>query len=76
LDVVTESLRVAFVVGIVAIPILYWFSGSRSAGRDQNRAQNEDGRVEHEARSTAHRPDRVSTNPRKEEVAGERDVDA
>ena len=41
LDVVKEALRVFFVVGIVLIPILYWISG-KAAGRNQNRARNED----------------------------------
>ncbi len=39
MDLVTVF-RVAFVVGLVAIPILYVLFGTGATGRNQNRARN------------------------------------
>ena len=36
--------RVIFVVGVVTIPVLYWFSG-RATGRSQGRTRNEEERT-------------------------------
>jgi hypothetical protein len=44
LDIVVEALRVIFVVGLVAIPILYWLSGRGKTDRSQD--QNEEKRGE------------------------------
>ncbi len=45
MDLVTVF-YVCFVVGIVAIPILYWLFGTGAAGRDRSRTRNEDVRAE------------------------------
>lgn len=54
METAKELLRVFFVVGIVAIPILYWAFGRRSVERDQSRARKEDERVKHEHPSKEH----------------------
>ena len=48
MDIVKEPLRVFFVVGIAAIPILYWLFGRKSDRRDQDRARNDNERAERE----------------------------
>lgn len=45
LDLVTVF-RICFVVGLVAIPVLYLLFGRGAAGRNQNRMRNEDARGE------------------------------
>lgn len=49
MDLVTVF-YVGFVVGIVAIPILYWLFGPGEAGGDRNRTRNEDVRGERQRR--------------------------
>ena len=44
MDIVAEALRVIFVVGLVAIPILYWLSGGGKT--DHSQAQIEEERKE------------------------------
>jgi hypothetical protein len=57
-DLVTVF-RVAFVVGIVAIPVLYVLFGRGMGGRNQQRARNGDEeREERERRSEEHGPGR------------------
>jgi preprotein translocase subunit Sec61beta len=50
LDPVTVF-RICFVIGLLAIPLLYFLFGRGEAGRDQDQARNEGERVEHERRS-------------------------
>jgi hypothetical protein len=52
LDPVTVF-RICFVIGLLAIPLLYFFFGRGEAGRNQDQARNEGERVEHERRSEA-----------------------
>ena len=50
MDVVAEFLRVIFVVGLVAIPILYWLSG----GGKTDRGQDEEKRAERRSEERSH----------------------
>ena len=50
LDLVT-SFRVCFVIGILAVPVLYLLLGRGSSGRSQHGARNENERVQRERRS-------------------------
>ena len=43
MDILTEALRVVFVVGMVAIPLLFCLSNREATGRNQNQAQTPEG---------------------------------
>ena len=60
MDIMTESLRIIFVVGLVAIPILYWLSGGGTARRGQDRTQNEEKRAERRGEEHNHHGARIS----------------
>ena len=53
MDLVT-IFRIGFVVGIVAIPVLYFLFARRAAGREGDRVRSEDERAERELGSERH----------------------
>lgn len=71
LDMVKESLRLFFVVGVVVIPILYWLSG-KAAKPNKDRVRKEKEYAGRERLSTEHGASTGTRSSKTEPLGGGR----